>query len=433
MRAATFFLMSNFYQDDGLPANGRQKICLATTAYEDPAAAYTQAMQKTREALHKAGFLTAYYLLSGNCHVDDARNSIVHEFLLSDCTDLVFLDADIVWEPKELIKLCKHDVDLVGGVYPFRRDDEKSKENMPVIMYPGQVEPDERGLIEVAGLPTGFMRIKRHVLETLAEDANKHWKRNDHRSMVPILFERTFIPDPEKPKTGGRLGGDLSFCKKWILKGGKVYADSTIHLGHVVRSVVWDSLGAALRRQGRETLKYMVDRIRHGEFDPMVFSEARKAYPNPWGALEDVLSMCSLLGKNAQGPIIEAGTGLTSIVLAASTKEKVFCLEHDPMWAMQVKKMASDAGVDNIDVRMCDIQDRWYVTPKDLPSKFALGLNDGPPRRLGSRMGFFEHFGSTPEIICDDADDPGYGDALEKWCRDHSRRIDFIERSALIR
>lgn len=425
--------MSNLFQDDGIPANGRQKVCLATTAYESPDAAYTASIQKTREALHKVGIPTAYYLLSGNCHVDDARNSIVQEFLLSDCTDLVFLDADVVWEPEELIKLCRFDVDVVGGVYPFRRDDAKSKENMPVVMYPGHVEPDERGLIEVAGLPTGFMRIRRHVLETLAADACKHWKRTDRRSMVPILFERGFLPDPVNPKIGGRLGGDLNFCRKWIENGGKVFAASELHLGHVVKSIVYDSLGAALRRQGSETLRYVADKVRAGSFDPLLFSEARRAFSNHWGALEDVLTLCAVMGQKADGPVIETGSGLTSVILGAASKDRVFCLEHDPKWAQETERMLSQAGVTNVEVTICDFKDGWYVTPKNIPSEFALGLNDGPPRVMGSRMGFFDRFGGCKAIICDDADDIGYGDALESWCIQHGRRIDFIERAAVIR
>lgn len=425
--------MSSFFQDDGEPANGRRKVCLATTAYESPAAAYTHSIQRSREALHKAGFLTAYYLLSGNCHVDDARNSIVQEFLLSDCTDLVFLDADVVWEAEALVTLCRFDVDVVGGVYPFRRDDEKSKQNMPVIMYPGEVTPDETGLIEVAGLPTGFLRIRRHVLEMLADDACKHWKRNDRRSMVPIIFERAFLPDSSNPKFGGRLGGDLNFCRKWIEKGGKVYAAPEIYLGHVVKSVVYDSLGAALRRQGGETLKYLADHVRDGGFKANVFSEARRAIGNHWGALEDVLMLCAVMGQKSQGPIIEAGSGLTSIVLAAASKKPVFCLEHDAKWAAELKDMAANAGVTNINVSLCQIRGGWYDVPKTIPSEFALGLNDGPPRALGNRMGFFDRFGNADAIICDDADDLGYSEALTKWCSERGRRIDFVERAAVIR
>ena len=412
--------MSNLFQDDGDPSNGSQKVCLATTAYENPDAAYTFSIQKTREAMHKAGIKTAYYLLSGNCHVDDARNSIVQEFLASDCTDLVFLDADVVWEPEALITLCGYDVDVVGGVYPYRRDDAKSMETMPVLMFPGKSEIDERGLVEVAGLPTGFMRIKRHVLETLAVKANKIVKG---RATMPILFERTFFE-------GTRLGGDLSFCKNWIAEGGSVWAAANLHLGHVAKSIVYDSLAASMRRKEGETLRYMVEQIRAGNITPRLFTEARKAMNNHWGALEDVLMMCALLGSKAEGPVIEAGSGLTTLALAAGCKHKVYCLEHDHEWAAKARRMCSEAGVDNVEIIYAPIVDGWYDVPC-LP-EFALGLNDGPPREMGSRMGFFKHF-KPPVIVCDDADDKGYGESLSVWAEANGYRIDFVERSALLR
>lgn len=415
--------MSNFFQDDGLPCEGR-KICLATTAYENPAAAYTFAIQKTREAMHKAGFPTAYYLLSGNCHVDDARNSIVQEFLLSDCTDLVFLDADVVWEPSELIKLCQYDADIVGGVYPYRRDDEQSKESMPVLMFPGSYEANGDGLVEVAGLPTGFMRIRRHVIERLAEKADKFWKRNDRRSPVPILFERAFIE-------GTRLGGDLNFCRKWIAEGGAVYAATDLHLGHVAKSIVYDSLGASMRRKYDTTIPHLVDKIRKGEFTPTLFAEARRYVGNHWGAQEEVLMLCAILGRKSQGPILETGSGLSSVVLGASTKNRVVCLEHDPRWCQETERLLSLAQLDNVEIVDCAIEDGWYKTP-DLP-EFTLALNDGPPRMLGDRKQFFDGFGYIPTVICDDADEKGYGDWLVNWGREHGRKVDFIERAALLR
>ena len=138
--------MSNLFYDEGPPASG-QKVMLATTSYGDPAASYTFSMARSREALTAAGIASAYLLLQGNCHVDDARNAVVRDFLASDCTELLFLDADVNWEPQALVHLCRRDLDLVGGVYPFRRE---GGENMPVRMAEGQMVD---GLLEVEGLP----------------------------------------------------------------------------------------------------------------------------------------------------------------------------------------------------------------------------------------------------------------------------------------
>lgn len=415
--------MSNQYYDQGEKAHG-QKVALCTTVYDAPSPGYVFSIQRTRQALEKEGIQTAYLLLAGNCHVDDARNSVVQQFLLSDCTDLVFLDADVSWRPDEIIKLCKAPADLVGGIYPYRRQGQADK--MPVLTIPGVTEADKNGLLQVAGLPTGFMRISRHVLETLSKDADHYWNKAERRSMVPILFERTF-------EDGVRWGGDITFCRKWHKAGGQMYAMPELHLSHSGNATLSDSLGAALRRQSKGTMQHMVDRIRHGDINIPMFSEVLKAEGNPYSALEDVLMMSTLLGQKADGPILETGSGITSIAMAASTDQTVYCLEHDQYWADRVIEMAEQTGIKNINVKMCDIEDGWYKRPKDLPSRFSLALNDGPPRIVGDRMKFFDYYGDIDNIVVDDADDKVYGEYLTKWCAENNRKIDFVERSALIR
>jgi len=415
--------MSNLFYDEGPKASG-QKVMLATTAYDTTAPGYVFSIQKSRQALTDANIQSAYLLLSGNCHVDDARNIVVQNFLLSDCTDLVFLDADVFWNVDSLVKLCQSPADVVSGIYPYRRQGQNEK--MPVIPIPGVKTPDKDGLLEVIGIPTGFMKIQRHVIETLCEDADHFYNKAETRSKVPILFERTFEDD-------ARWGGDITFCRKWHKKGGKIHVLPELRLGHTGNLTIYDSFGAAMRRQDDETLKYMVERIKNNDFNPHLFSEVLKAKGNPYSALEDVLMMCALLGQKADGPIIETGSGLTSLVLAASTDQTVYSLEHDKFWADKVSDMAKSAGITNIEVKLCDIKDEFYDLPDDLPESFALGLNDGPPRLLGSRLKFFDHFGDIETIIVDDADDPGYGDYLKTWCNTNARQLDFIERSALIR
>lgn len=424
--------MSNLFHDDGPAASG-QKVMLATVAYENPDASYAFSIQRSRRALTEAGIQSGYLLLSGNCHVDDARNVVVQEFLLSDCSDLVFLDADVSWEPAELVKLCTydgHDCDLVGGVYPFRRDDEKSRLNMPVRMIEGVHEPDARGLLEVEGLPAGFMRISRRALEVLARDANHYWNRNDRRSKVPILFERTW-------EDGNRYGGDITFCRKWRAVGGKVHAAYEMRLGHTAKSIIWDSLGAGLRRQTGTTLRHVAEKVREGSESLTLLSEARRFTHNPYGALEDVLALCVLMARKADGPILETGSGLTTILMAAAAPDhEVYCIEHDGGWASQLRSMAYSAGTTNISLCTQPIRDGWYdLSDIELPERFALALVDGPPRNLGSRMPFYERLGDRCDtIIVDDADDPDYAAAFANWATENGRRVDFVdERAALIR
>lgn len=413
--------MSNLFHDVGSAA----RVMLATTAYDSPDASYTYSIARSREALHKAGLPTAYYLLSGNCHVDDARNTVVADFLESGCTDLVFIDADVSWEPADLVRLCEYDCDLVGGVYPYRRD--TGREGMPVRNKAGCLVPDEDGLLEVEGLPTGFLRIRRHVLETLAADAET-FSRNGKD--IPLIFERDIY-------NGGRRGGDIHFCMKWLAKGGKAYAAANMRLGHVGKHIVRDSLAASLRRQAGGSLSYVAGRIRDGVETRDDYAEALKTIANPWGAEADFLELSVSLARKATGPVIEAGSGLTTVLMAAANPDiTVWCLEHSQFYANQLEMMAVTAGVSNIAIVACPIRDGWYDISEDmdaLPCKFSVGVIDGPPRAFGDRMRFFDVFGDRCKVmLADDANDDGYAAKLTTWAEANGRSVDCDWRTALI-
>ena len=419
--------MSHFYADKGKPKkDGERKVCLATTAYAYTEPAYTFAMSKSREALHKRGIQTAYYLLQGNCHVDDARNSIVREFLSSDCDELIFIDADSGWEAKDLIRLLKYDVDVVGGVVPYRRE---NKEAMPVRMTPGINGPDERGLMQVDGLGTAFMRIQRRVLEDLFILSNKHNTEGSNGVKTAIIFERTF-------EDGIRFGGDLSFCNKARKAGFKCYADFEMVLSHVGKTVFRSSLGHTLRRVNNDTIAHVIKQIKDGEETIDTIEELNEAIGSTWSMDVGSLTTLMLLARKADGPIIETGSGLSTLVMAAANPNQiVYALEHDPAYAKKLRGWAGVAGLTNIGLCLCPIKDGWYdLDEMDLPKQFALGLNDGPPRAEGHRRGFFDEFdGRIKVIVADDAPEPTYREYLEAWCLERDKKIDYVGRLAFIK
>lgn len=414
--------MSNRYYDAGPTASG-QKVMLATTAYDSPDASYTFSIARSREALSAAGIQSAYYLLQGNCHVDDARNAVVRDFIDSDCTELVFLDADVSWEPDTLVALCRIDRDLVGGVYPYRR--EGDGETMPLRHLP-TIEADEDGLIEVEGLPTGFMKIKRVVIETMATTAKRFLK--DEWNPHPVLFERDYFGV-------GRRGGDIRFCMVWREMGGKVFAAPELRLGHAGHIVLRDSLGASLRRRNKTSLAWMVAKIRGREDKLETYIEAFKAFGNKWAAAADVLQLAAGLARSAKLPILEMGSGLSTIIMAAASDQRVWCVEHEPRYAENLAAMAEEAGVSNIAIVTANIgKDGWYDLAREtLPEQFGVAFVDGPPRIYGGRMQFFDAFGDRCKVIlCDDANDSVYGPKMKAWAASKGRSIKFDGRAAVI-
>jgi predicted O-methyltransferase YrrM len=413
--------VSNLFIDEGLPATGK-KVLLATTAYDATSADYTFAMSRTRQALSDSGIQSAYLLLQGNCHVDDARNAVVREFLLTDCTDLLFLDADVSWEPEDIVKLCQRDLDLVGGVYPYRRE---GSDTMPMRMLSGANVED--GLIEVEGLPTGFMKIKRRVLEDMSKLVPKYVTKANETA---LLFDRP-APGPDKV----RWGGDIDFCNRFRASGGRIFADVDLHLGHTGTVTVKDSLGAYLRRLSGATLSYIVPRLKAGTETERDYGEAFQYANNNFAAGPDVLALCVGVARKCRGPIIETGSGLSSVLMAAVSDSSVYSLEHVQHYAMRTLSLAEEAGVSNVGMCYAPLKDFWYDFDKfDLPNKFALGFCDGPPRLLGSRMKFFEVIAPrcTAIIVDDFKNDHNFARKVSEWCAANGRTVEVLGRAALL-
>jgi hypothetical protein len=116
--------------------------------------------------------------------------------------------------------------------------------------------------------------------------------------------------------------------------------------------------------------------------------------------------------------------------MAAATTQTVYCLEHSRVYYERLKELVNESGVNNVAVCLCPIKGGWYdLSETDLPAHFAIGLNDGPSRQLGHRMGFFDHF-DADVIVCDDVDDFAY--RAQVMARMSGRQISTIEPRTMI-
>jgi len=177
----------------------------------------------------------------GHADIYHLRAQIVAAFLQDKAaTDLIFIDSDVAWEPYGLQALLDHDVDVVAGAYPKRQD--------PItFMYRAAEGPligdPDTGLVEVWGMPGGFMRIKRHVLE-------KMWDAYPDLVMIDQSVPggkccRMFDPYWYTDEKGIKKvqSEDYSFCSRWRDIGGKVYLDARIGMAHIGTKAFMGKLG----------------------------------------------------------------------------------------------------------------------------------------------------------------------------------------------
>ena len=195
-------------------------------------------------ALQARGDEVTIFDESGNAMIADCRAVIVAKFLASEATDLVFVDSDVCWEAGALVKLVDRPVDFVAGIYPQRRDPPAYCVQWITERAELRADP-ETGLLEVAGVPAGFMRMSRSMLRGMVE------------AYPNTLFHCDDAPDARAwalfdPYRIGKLkmGEDYSFCRRFRDIGGKVWIDPEIRMGHVGNKTFPGHLGDWLRARG---------------------------------------------------------------------------------------------------------------------------------------------------------------------------------------
>jgi hypothetical protein len=332
-----------------------------------------------KEALITNGIESELEIFDGNCHVDDARNRLVRDFLESECTELVFVDTDVRFTPEDIVKLILHDKDVVAGIYPLKQDDE----DFPVRFIDGEIWADKNGLIEVESVPTGFLKIRKAVIEKLYENAVKFKSKQDYgyRMLTPIIFERTVIEHR-------RLGGDYEFCRKWKEIGGKIYIDPEMSFGHSGQTEWAGRLGDFLRKRAGLNTQYIVSLLNNIKNNDNVEENIYRlceTWGNKWALSEEQLIALYEIIKDRDGAVFESGSGLSTLILGALGKQTV-SFENDIKWYDNIKKILDAAQFDSVRLEFRGIKDDWYDTSGYVDDLlFSMIVCDGPAREIASR------------------------------------------------
>ena len=217
---------------------------------------------QTQKALSEAKIEFDMIMLAGDPYLPKCRNRIVSKFLTDHphATDFFFLDDDIGWSPvSKVVEFVQREEDIICGVYPKKQDG---------IDFPATLEMMGGNLIELNGLyeahliPTGFLRIKRHVLEKMAMASAKYYEKSadgtqlmqwnifearfvdlgleqlrrdgvddlSHDDAIAYLKRALAIVPPAD--MGQWWGEDFWFAQRWREMGGKVWVDPEISFTH---------------------------------------------------------------------------------------------------------------------------------------------------------------------------------------------------------
>lgn len=171
-----------------------------------------------------------------------ARNHCVSHFLESNCTHLLFIDADIQFKPSDVMKMLKFDLGMVCGIYPKKslcfenidkpRTYEELLKQSVCFNYNSFVERVNEDVIEVKEAATGFMLLEKWELIAYV-----------HENKIPTYFSdigaygSKIVYDIFQCGVHNNryLSEDYYFCMKWRESKRKVFVYTKCVLNHIGR------------------------------------------------------------------------------------------------------------------------------------------------------------------------------------------------------
>ncbi len=163
--------------------------------------------------------------------VSRARNLLAQDMLESECTDLLFIDSDINFEPEDVLRLMSWASDpkmsIVAAVPRTRSENKVYIATLDHDKDSNDLTMNGMGLVRAKRVATAFMLVRREVFETLAEK-HPEWQYDDVRVGRRLTCMFDFLLTPE-----GYIGEDFLFCDRAREHGFEVWVDPSISLGHM--------------------------------------------------------------------------------------------------------------------------------------------------------------------------------------------------------
>jgi hypothetical protein len=227
-------------------------VLVASPIFNDQCyGSYTHSLLQLQAAFHQRGIGFEYAWTKSSSLITIARNLLADWFLnRTRCSHLLFIDADMVFRSADVLKMLEADLDVIAAMCP-RKEINWANVASAARHHPDMAPPDLAKVsgsygtfqlaraesrfsvhtpVEVEGIGTGIMLIKRHVLECMAmkyPDATMRVPDRAREERMHVFF------DLGRDENGDMLSEDLMFCRRWRDIGGKVFGAPWFEVGHI--------------------------------------------------------------------------------------------------------------------------------------------------------------------------------------------------------
>jgi hypothetical protein len=136
---------------------------------------YAISLAETYALLLASGITCVLSIRPSGSLLMSARNGILADFLRMDFTHILCVDADIAWNPQDILRMLGYDQDFVAACYVARGANHFCFR--PELDPNGNFVETAQGLLEMQTIPAGFMLLSRKMIQSMCDqNPNLYYK-----------------------------------------------------------------------------------------------------------------------------------------------------------------------------------------------------------------------------------------------------------------
>lgn len=229
---------------------------------------YVQSLMNTLVTFNSLNIELRIKFCKNDSLVSRARNNLIAEAMFDEeSTHFMFIDNDITWSPIDILKLIMNEKDIIGGVYPLKNyhwenllmpvenssfidEIKKRKQNSQLKDVVSDIDYLKHNMLKynvnhisnvlnvtdnmakVKHIATGFMLIKRHVIEKMIKAFPSTKYSDDIGYLAEPQNKYAYALFDCGVEDDHYMSEDWLFCHRWTKMGGEIYINISINLLH---------------------------------------------------------------------------------------------------------------------------------------------------------------------------------------------------------
>lgn len=201
----------------------KRKVVFCVPFLDRPTEPFIKAMTESLPLIEEAGWEHGMAQERGNVYISAARSFLLNKALRAEADVIVFMDYDLSWEPKDLLKLIETEGEVVAGTYRYKKDEEEymgewytNAEGIPLVTTDGCIIGSK--------IPAGFLKITPKTVEKFME------------AYPDLVYGHLYNPHIDMFHHGAHkrvwYSEDFAFSRNWIDCGGQIKIVPDLNLNH---------------------------------------------------------------------------------------------------------------------------------------------------------------------------------------------------------